>query len=145
MEESSWNHNSIKTMITSAEEFIMLRQSERPEEYMRASCDEASVDVWLDLVVRFPEMRSWVAQNKTIPLDVLAILASDPDPDIRASVAMKNKLSGSLFATLASDTNESVRERIAYNKKTPIAVLHQLANDSSELVSLPARERIGSL
>ena len=112
---------------------------------MRASCDEASVDVWLDLVVRFPEMRSWVAQNKTIPLDVLAILASDPDPDIRASVAMKNKLSGSLFATLASDTNESVRERIAYNKKTPIAVLHQLANDSSELVSLPARERIGSL
>jgi hypothetical protein len=85
----------------SAEEFIRLRQSERSGNYLRAATESAEIDGWLEIIYRFPNMRVWVAQNKTVPLEILSILARDEDPAVRAFVAMKNKLSMDLIALLA--------------------------------------------
>lgn len=55
-------------MIASAEEFVELRRSERQEEYSRVAQDSAPREVWLEVIQRFPDMRFWVAQNKTVPV-----------------------------------------------------------------------------
>lgn len=54
-------------MIESADEFVRLRTSADPAEYQRAARDDATERTWRDVIARFPEMRFWVAQNKTVP------------------------------------------------------------------------------
>jgi len=76
-------------MIASTEEFLRLRTSEVPEEYWRAAHDEASEETWLEVIDRFPEMRFWVAQNKTVPLVVLEILRHDKESRVRSMVRSK--------------------------------------------------------
>jgi hypothetical protein len=56
-------------MINSPEEFIELRNSNIPAEYNRAKIEDASIDVWFDLIQSYPDMRVWVARNKIIPRD----------------------------------------------------------------------------
>ena len=46
-------------MITSAEQFVYLRESEDRSEYHRAAHEEAPLDVWLDVITRYPEMQQW--------------------------------------------------------------------------------------
>lgn len=128
-------------MIASAEEFVELRRSERQAEYSQAAQDNAPLGVWLDVIQRFPDMRFWVAQNKTVPVEVLAVLARDPDSRVRSMVAMKNKLTDDLFALLAKDQDDSVRASLAHNKKTPSEILGGLVEDQSPIVSAAARER----
>ena len=129
----------------SADEFVRLHQSDCQSEYSRAVTDSATVDVWLDVIRRFPEMKVWVARNKTVPIEILLVLAGDHDSNVRVAVAMKNKLSEELFTVLAGDADESVRQRIACNKNTPIHVLRRLSLDTSELVAAPARSRINKI
>ncbi|WP_353953193.1 hypothetical protein V6K52_07120 [Knoellia sp. S7-12] len=76
-------------MIESAEEFVRLRSSEDPTEYNRAAHEEADVATWRDVLTRFPDMRVWVAQNKTVPLEVLEDLRHDPDERVRSMVRAK--------------------------------------------------------
>jgi hypothetical protein len=76
-------------MIESPEEFRRLRESENPAEYRRAAHDEASIEVWLEVIRRWPDMRVWVAQNKTVPVSVLEILVNDPDEKVRDMVLRK--------------------------------------------------------
>src|ERR1017187_4988954 len=110
-------------MINSAKEFVDLRTSERPDDYLRAARESAPLEVWFDIVGKYPEMKVWVARNKTVPMQVLEQLAVDVDPRIRVAVAMKNKLSKDLMLTLSKDSDSSVRERIAYNKNASDDVL----------------------
>lgn len=132
-------------MIESVEEFIRLRRSEDPAEYLRAAHDEAPLAVWLDLIAHHPGMRSWAAHNKTVPIDVLSILACDPDSDVRFSVAMKNKLTPALMHQLASDPDASVRTRIAYNKNAPIELLRLLATGTDPNTAAAAQVRLTAL
>lgn len=113
-------------MISSAEEFIKLRESLVSEEYHRAAHDEASELVWLDVIKKFPEMKSWVAHNKTIPLSILEVLAKDQDADVRESVARKRKLSRDLFILLSQDTESSVLYTLAGNPKIPHDIFEAL-------------------
>jgi hypothetical protein len=129
-------------MITSSEEFVRLRNSILQEEYSRASTDEAPLVVWYEVISLYPEMREWVAHNKTVPLEVLDKLARDPSASVRATVADKRKLSDELFELLSSDSSELVRIRLARNKKTPTYILERLVGDSSLLVSSAAAESI---
>lgn len=82
----SWQHARV---IYSAEEFVRLRTSEDPSEYNRAAHDEATESTWRDVIERFPGMRFWVAQNKTVPLSVLEILRHDHDENVRLMVTSK--------------------------------------------------------
>ncbi|WP_432116937.1 HEAT repeat domain-containing protein [Streptomyces sp. bgisy032] len=129
-------------MIESAEEFIRLRFSETPEEYGRASSEPAAPEVWRDVIDRYPEARFWVAHNKTVPLEILQVLANDPDPKVRSMVASKRKLTPALLAGLATDPDESVRLAVARHKRAPKHVLEQLCTDSWEEVRAMARDRL---
>ena len=130
-------------MIASAEEFVRLRNSEVADEYSRAAEDVAPTKVWLDVICRFPEMREWVVHNRTVPIEVLNLLARDDAGSVRATVADKRKLSSELFELLARDNDELVRQRVAYNKKAPRHLLEHLLMDSSALVRVAAAKRLG--
>ena len=125
-------------MIESAREFVRLRTSEIPSEYNRAASEPATLDVWLDVIRDYPEMTSWVVHNKTVPLEVLALMAQSRDPRLRRDVAMKRKLSPSLFALLGADEDETVRATIARNRRCPADVLARMRTDSCPLVSAAA-------
>ena len=126
-------------MIGSADEFSRLRRSIDPDEYGRAAREEATEKVWLEVIARYPDMREWVAYNKTVPLEILAVLARDPDRRVRQAVAMKRKLSRELFGRLASDPDASVRSTIAGNPKAPNEVLAGLLSDPDAFVAETAR------
>lgn len=129
-------------MIETADEFVRLRCSEKPELYLRSVNEPASEHVWKEVIEKYPEMRQWVAHNKTVPNSILAVLAGDSDPSVRHSVAMKRVLEFSLRERLASDPDDSVRLAIAMNKKTPLDVLRKLANDSWERITEVAKTEI---
>jgi hypothetical protein len=129
-------------MINSAEEFIALRLSNDPEMYNKSAHDSASVEVWRDVIADYPNMKRWVAHNKTVPLDILRILADDPDPDVRMTVAMKRKCDAALFEKLANDPHMSVRLAVAFNAKTPKEILQRLSRDSLERVAEIAAARL---
>lgn len=113
-------------MISSAEEFKKLRESLVSEEYHRAAHEEASELVWLDVIKKFPEMKSWVAHNKTVPISILEVLAKDQDADVRESVARKRKLSRDLFVLLSQDSDTSVLYTLAGNPKIPHDIFEAL-------------------
>ena len=125
-------------MIESAEEFIQLRTSEHPEEYKRAIIEQATEEVWTDVLEAHPNMAFWVIQNKTVPLSILYLLACHEDAKIREAVARKRKLDEALFDMLSKDKDPFVRKAIAQNKKTPVAILKRLTHDQDRLVSAQA-------
>ncbi|MFC3803877.1 hypothetical protein [Cohnella sp. GCM10012308] len=129
-------------MIKCAEEFVRLRSSEKMDEYLKAAWDEASVEVWLDVINRYPDMRKWVAHNKTVPVVIMEILAVDVDERVRFMVASKNRLPEDLQLILAADISDSVRQRIVYNKKATLKVLSSLLKDDNEEIRSLAKHRI---
>lgn len=78
--------------------------------------DEAPLDVWQEVIQKYPDMSFWVAQNKSVPVEILSILASDPE----------------FF----------VRQRIAYNKKATFKALQILSHDNNDELSTHALKRI---
>lgn len=132
-------------MIETAEEFVRLRMSALPDEYQRAANEAASLDVWHAIVAGWPEMRKWVAHNKTVPIEILEVLSRDENPEVRVAVALKRKLTRTIFERLAADLDESVRARIACNPKAPRDVFERLSRDTSSLVSDAATRRMGGI
>ena len=130
-------------MIHSADEFVRLRFSDNPDDYRRAANEEATIEVWNDVINRYPDARVWVARNKTVPLQILAILVSDTDPLVRHAVAMKRKLTPDLLDRLALDNDETVRMRVAMHKNTSTTTLEVLRGDSWDRIREVANERIG--
>ena len=129
-------------MISSAEEFVRLRDGSNPEEYRRAAVDSASEQVWLDVINNYPEERVWVAQNKTVPMSILKVLATDSDARVRFMVAMKRKLTSDLLDILSFDSDESIRLAVARHKSTSNATLEVLHNDEWEEVRVAAGRRL---
>jgi hypothetical protein len=129
-------------MIQSAEEFVQLRRSHCQSDYLKAAREPASLAVWFDVIQRFPDMKIWVAQNKTVPTEILSALAKDADSRVRAAVAMKNKLTQEVYVLLACDSDDGVRERVAFNKNTPTEVLQRLSQDERPHIAEQARKRL---
>lgn len=121
-------------MIESAEEFVALRRSGDPDERHRAAHESAADEVWFDVIDRFPDMRQWVAHNKTTPAAVLERLAADPDAAVRCRVAMANRVDAAILRTLANDPDETVRARVAGNKNAPAGLVEALRHDASSVV-----------
>ena len=117
-------------MIESAEEFVRLRSSTEPDLYHRAAHETAHDTVWRDVITHFPDMRFWVAQNKTVPIAILQLLAKDRDPKVRTMVARKRKIGPDILRLLAADEDDAVRMSVARHPKTPLDVLQALARDS---------------
>jgi hypothetical protein len=124
-------------MITSAEEFVALRSSSIKSEYDRAATEEAPISVWREVVKNYPDYRRWVAQNKSVPLEILEELCQF-DSTIRQFVAAKRKLSPAMFEALSQDESYVVRIAIAANKKAPVEILERLHGDKNTHVSRAA-------
>jgi hypothetical protein len=118
-------------MINSADEFIQLRQSEDLNMQRRAGNDSADISVWHEIVQRFPDLKSWVVQNKTIPLEILELLAKDKDPNVRSEVARKRKISDAIFSYLSVDVDENVRYALMCNTKLPLDKKQTIKVDDS--------------
>jgi hypothetical protein len=132
-------------MIESAEDFVRLRKSCEKHDYRRAAQEEAPMAVWMDVISRYPEMRRWVAHNKTVPLEILALLASDPDKEVRIMVAMKRKLNPEILEVLAVDEDDSIRLSVARHRKAPRTVLERLTNDPWVRIREEAEQRLTQL
>ena len=126
----------VKRAVTlrSASEFVQLRESTTESDYRRAATETAPLGVWQEIIRDYPEMRFWVAQNKTVPLEVLRVLAGDEDPRVRSMVASKRKLDQETLAKLARDSDEAVRAAVARNPKTTPDVLAMLKDDPWDAV-----------
>ena len=131
-------------MIESAEEFVRLRESDWPEDYRRAAHEEAPLEIWLKVIEDYPQMRFWVAQNKTVPLRILEILARDPDPHVRGMVASKRKLTPEIQLILADDPDDGVRDRLANNAKATRQALEKVAAGERGPASRSARRRLAN-
>jgi hypothetical protein len=129
-------------VIATAAEFVRLRTSEDPSEYGRAAHEEAADAVWLEVIRDFPEMRTWVAHNKTVPLSILEILSRDPSAAVRSAVADKRKLTTELRQVLSRDSDAGVRARVAHNAKCEREILEALAHDEEVIVRSAAAEKL---
>ncbi|HAD13976.1 MAG TPA: hypothetical protein DCF33_16245 [Saprospirales bacterium] len=118
-------------MIQSAEEFIRLRDSEIREEYYRATFEEAEEGVWERVIEKYPDYKIWVIRNKTVPVEILAQMAKDPDPNVRQEVALKRKISESIFRLLAADPDEGVRSFLLSNTKLTLEQKKAVKTDDS--------------
>jgi hypothetical protein len=132
-----------RVTIHSADEFIRLRYSDDCADYQRVADEEASVDVWRDVIDRYPDARMWVAQNKTLPLEILADLVSDVHAEVRRMVAMKRKLTPELLRKLAMDDDETVRMRVAMHKNIAEDTLQRLRDDPWDRIREVVAERLG--
>ena len=119
-------------MIESAEEFVRLRTSSIPEEYKRAGHEEAFHEIWLEVIEKYPEMRVWVARNRTISIELQTILAQDRDWLVREAIASKYPIARSLYEMLCNDVDDGVRSTSAYNKKTPLDILKKMMDEDSD-------------
>ncbi|HEV2611048.1 MAG TPA: hypothetical protein VGU61_12335, partial [Noviherbaspirillum sp.] len=108
--------------------------------------DNAALEIWVEVIENYPERRIDVAQNRTIPEEVMQILASFDDATVRSLIAQKRRLVPDLFPLLARDQDETVRIAIAANQKIPLELVRSLTTDSIESVASVAeynlRERL---
>ena len=130
-------------MIRSAKEFIELRMSDDPEQYLRAANEEAEATVWEVVITNHSDMREWVAHNKTIPDSIIRKLASDGDSKVRHIIASKRKTPDEVKKILSKDEDESVRMAIANNKKTPREILEGMIDDDWENIVEVVRRKLG--
>lgn len=131
-------------MIESAEEFIRLRESASSADYQRLKRDEAPTDVWRAIISEYPDMRFWVAFNRTVPAEVLQQLAQDADWRVRDKVASRPDAPVDVLAGLAQDEHDAVASSVAGNPRTPRAALRALVDHPWDQVRDRARRRLES-
>lgn len=130
-------------LIISVAQFVELYGSDDPSDRARAVHEEASLEVWRELVVSYPELRMDVALNKRLPGEILDFLSRGDDPRIRWVVAQKRRLPVEIFERLARDSDDGVRSAIVHNKKAPREVLEILAHDKWAAIRKVASRRLG--
>ena len=118
-------------MINSALEFISLRQSDNKDEQDRATHETADINVWLDIITNYPQFKTWVIQNKTVPVEILEILCTDKDSNIRSDVARKRKINDKIFNLLSIDLDENVRYALMCNTKLTLDQKRTIKMDDS--------------
>lgn len=93
----------------------------------------------MELVANHPDMRFWVAFNRTVPADVLRQLAKDADWRVRDKVAGRSDTPADVLGELAKDAHDAVVSSVAGNPSTPEEALLILAAHPWDQVSDTAR------
>lgn len=70
-------------MINSVDEFIDLRTSDKESDIQRAMEEPAADEIWWELLEKHAELAMWVAENETIPEDVIRTLRNHYDQTVR--------------------------------------------------------------
>ncbi|WP_143020564.1 hypothetical protein [Sinosporangium album] len=100
------------------------------------------MEIWLELVTHHPEAHFWVAQNKTVPIEILRILAASSDWHTRSMVAAKNKATPDILEVLANDDHDAVRHTVAGHRNTPTNTLMTLCSDTWHEVRRTAQDNL---
>jgi hypothetical protein len=88
------------------------------------------VDILRIWVKKEAQLRVWLAQNASLPSDMIEILACDASPLVRLAIACNPSTPSSVLKKLSHDTEVEIRRAVASNIKTPGNVLEMLADDS---------------
>jgi hypothetical protein len=129
-------------MIKSSEEFKKLRLSDDLDEQFRASNEFAEIEVWLNVISKYPDLKEWVVHNKSIQIEILEILAKDSDPKVRSCVARKRKINDKIFEILRTDRDETVRYALICNTKLPINLKKEIFVEDSEWLQNQLNEKM---
>ncbi len=129
-------------MITSAQEFIRLRESDDLAEQNRASREYADINVWLEVIEKYPDFKFWVVHNKEIQIEILELLSKDSDHDVRSAVARKRKINETIKGNLFQDVDEGVRYALISNTKLSVDELKQIKVEDSVWLKEKLDERI---
>lgn len=113
-------------MIETVAEFIRLVESDDPDEIRRSAWEDALPKVWKLLVEDYPEMRFWVAHNRTVPEQILRILAVDPEWRVRHRVASRRSCPSGILELLSNDTHDSIASLVAGHPNVPSSALRRL-------------------
>ncbi len=132
-------------MIRNAEEFVRLRTSDDMVEQDMATWEEANVEVWLDIIKKYPEMKECVAHNKKIQQEILLILSDDPDWKVRSTVARKGSAGEKILWKLSKDESEAVRTGVIANRCITKEILESLLHDHVAEVSEFAMKKLQKL
>ncbi len=103
---------------------------------------EGASEMWMKLLIDFPEYTEVISLNKKLPDEILEFLSLSTDNNIRYTIASKHKLPVHLYLKLSLDKDESVRMRIALNKNTPKDVLENMKNDEWDNIIEIVKKRL---
>ena len=131
-------------MIHSAQEFKRLRESEDLEEQRISATSEAPLAVWREVLMTFPELKEWVISNKTIQIEILETLASDPDAKGRSAVARKRKINDQIFELLRGDPDEQVRHALINNTKLSNQMKLKINVEDSEWLKNALQQKVAN-
>ncbi|MFE0748047.1 HEAT repeat domain-containing protein [Gordonia sp. NPDC058843] len=133
-------------MIASRIAYEALIESNLATNRDRAVRDSAPLSVWLEIIADCPQHKSFVAQNKTIPREVLRVLVEDDDRDVRFTLAMRRAVGrdDQIAGVLASDPDPAIRAALARNPQLGLHLLVQLAQDDDDWVRERASETLTS-
>lgn len=129
-------------MITSAEEFIHLINSNIEVDKKRAITDEADECVWKNVISKYPDYEIFILQNETISPNTINLLSKSKNWKTRHGIAKKRRSGTEILALLSNDEHPIVRQAIASNQKTPHAILKNLCLDTDDRVSRVANYNI---
>ena len=101
-------------------------------------------DTWKEVLTKYPDLAFWVAQNKTIPLEILYTLSDNENVDVRCMVARKRKIDDIIFNILKEDSNESVRHALICNTKLSIEKKRQIKTSDSEWLEKELIEKVAN-
>jgi pentose-5-phosphate-3-epimerase len=87
------------------------------------------IDILKMWVKKEPQLRGWIAQNPSITVDMIGVLARDASPKVRLAIAYNPSTPSSVLEKLSFDTEVEVRRAVANNAKTPGNVLEMLVKD----------------
>jgi hypothetical protein len=132
-------------LIHQASEFITALEASDATENNLIRFGKASTQTWLEIIRHSEDAAVWVALNKTIPLEMLEVLAKHSSARVRRFAADKNRITPELIALLATDSDPSVRLRIANHKKTSAEILRRLLRDDWDQVVEIAQQRLDVL
>jgi Leucine rich repeat variant len=73
-----------------------------------------------------------LVRNQSLSIEVLAKLASNPNPNVASAIANNSKMTQELWEKLAQHTEVRIRQSIAAALNTPVNILEILATDSDK-------------
>ncbi|MBF2066691.1 MAG: hypothetical protein IGS39_20080 [Calothrix sp. C42_A2020_038] len=89
----------------------------------------APKDILKMWVQKEPQLRNYIAQNPSLPIEILEFLARDASPKVRLAVAYNPSTPKSVLEKLSFDTEIEIKRAVASNTNTPGHVLEILVRD----------------
>jgi hypothetical protein len=102
----------ISKRIHTTSEFIAALENPNTTDNSLIRFCEASTQTWLEIIHHSEEAAVWVALNKTIPLEVIEVLAKHSSAQVRRFAADKNQITPGLILLLVTDSDPSACLRI---------------------------------